>query len=172
MSYDDPQWPAIIKKGEALNIERNVLISLESLKNWTNIKKNHAGNYYMTSMFRAIYSLALTPGGRGIGSQLKTFGPISVFYSVAPNGDVKIKLLSINEEPKRFVKNDPGLYQVAWDDSEKAWFPKERLESAMDLNHQWSGAHSAAIVGKFENATQAGERIIIHITNAYKSAIG
>ncbi|MDG9670484.1 hypothetical protein ONV78_22285 [Hahella sp. CR1] len=171
MSHKDPQWPAIITKQEDPNVQRNVLIKKRNYDNWLRIKRQHPGNFYMTSMFRAIYALALTPGAQTGAMKQEDFGPIRVQYCIEPNGDVKVLWLCIDDSPQAVVDNTPGLYKVDWDVELKSWKSDNAPQSAMKLQHQWSGAHTAAVAGKFEGKDKAGETLFEHIAKAYSVAL-
>ncbi|WP_431689248.1 hypothetical protein [Hahella sp. NBU794] len=170
MSLKDPQWPAIITKEEDPNVQRNVLIKKRNYDNWLRIKRQHPGNFYMTSMYRAIYTLAVTPGAQTGAMKQQDFGAIRMQYSIEPNGDVKVLWLCIDESLQSVVENTPGLYKVDWDAEASDWKTDNKPQAAMKLQHQWSGAHTAAVVGKFANKEEAGQKIFVHIANAYSVA--
>jgi len=77
--------------------------------------------------------------------------------------------LYIDDSPQPVTKQTPGLYQVGWDQVE-GWKTDQKPQAAMELTHQWSGAHTAAVPGKFANKNEAGQIIFVHIAKAYSVA--
>ncbi|PCI47328.1 MAG: hypothetical protein COB43_11695 [Oceanospirillales bacterium] len=162
---------AIITQRDSSNICRPVYMAEKQYEQWKYIKQNHNGNYYLTNLIRALYDLAACPGGRThTGIQHKTFGPFIMRYSLAQEDRIELIAFKVDQSLVKVGTQAPALYRSEWDDEEKNWDTEDYQYQNMDLTHQWKGAHTAAIPGKFEDKEEAGEVIGYHITKAYRAA--
>ena len=153
------------------NISCNVHVPTSQLKNWERIKKNHVGNYYMTTLLRAVLTLAV--GSRPALSQA-TIGDFRFSYTTSQDRkDIYIHLIQITNT-KRPQPQAPGLYKATWEGQEGKWEIKEgtRPSSAMKLSDQWypNGGHMAAIAGKFKDKELASQFMGDHLEKAYYPA--
>lgn len=169
MTLNSAEWEMIIKKGENANINRSVFVRKDKDDSWKKLKAGHEGNYYMTTMLRALYALATLPEGNRRMMQQKVFGPCKMFYEIRDNGDVQVELFVVDEELDAPKHKAAGLYQAKWDIDEKSWtLPQStRSKVAMETSHKWGKAHMAAVAGKFDDADTAAQKLGTHIENAW-----
>ncbi|MAG42752.1 MAG: hypothetical protein CMH95_00385 [Oceanospirillaceae bacterium] len=159
---------AIITERDSSNICRPVYMAEKQYEQWKFIKQNHNGNYYLTNLMRALYDLAACQGGRTHAAiQQKIFGPFIMKYSLAQADRIELITFKVDESLISPKSQSPGLYKSEWDLEEGNWIAQDGLKEKMDLAHQWEGAHTAAIPGKFEDKEEAGKVIGKHITEAY-----
>ncbi|MCO1336227.1 hypothetical protein MO867_18000, partial [Microbulbifer sp. OS29] len=162
----------IIKRGETPNINRNVYVHPGHAETWEQLKREHPGNYYKTNLVRALYSLAITPGGRDNGPKTLKLDGAQFHYQIHKNGDILVYGLEIDSSVSAPVTDQTtGLYRVDRDDLENKWKTDSRRRNTMRHDHRWGNAHYAAVSGKFDNKEEAGELLINHILPAYKAAL-
>ncbi|MCO1336821.1 hypothetical protein MO867_21060, partial [Microbulbifer sp. OS29] len=160
----------IIKRGETPNINRNVYVHPGHAETWEQLKRDHPGNYYKTNLVRALYSLAITPGGRDNGPKTLKLDGALFHYQIHKNGDILVYGLEIDSSISAPVTNQTsGLYRV--DKESRKWKTDSERLNIMDYSHRWGSAHYAAVSGKFEDKEEAGELLINHILPAYKAAL-
>src|SRR5690554_2761077 len=150
------------------NISCNIHVPTKQLKDWERIKNNHAGNYYMTTLLRAVLRLAV--GDKNVLTQA-TIGDFRFSYEVSlDRKDIRVHLIEIvnSNTPQPQAS---GLYQVKWGSNKGHWEIREgsRPMTSMDLTDQWYAAHMAAVPGKFDNKERAANTMGIHLENAYYS---
>ena len=148
-------------------IERNVFVRETAKAQWAAIHAQKEGNYYMNRLDRALEFLAKTPGGRQVGSQVTTIGPITVTFRIDEgSGDIDVWHTVVNDSPEFTAKQTPGLYRV--NAASQSWATERDSDVAMDVTHHWGdNEHNAAIAGKFKSKEDAGKIIPEHIINAY-----
>ncbi|MEC8523096.1 MAG: hypothetical protein VXZ24_02490 [Pseudomonadota bacterium] len=162
---------AIITQRDSSNICRPVYMAEKQYEQWKYIKQNHNGNYYLTNLMRALYDLAACPGGfTHTEEQCKTFGPCIMKYSLAKEDRIELLSFKVDQSLVSAEGQTPGLYRSEWIDEENSWITQGTSKKTMALSHQWKGAHTAAIPGKFDDKGEAGRVIGEHITKAYRAA--
>ena len=146
-------------------IARNVHIPESQKASWESIKNSHVGNYYETTLLRAVLRLAV--GDKTVAPKAK-IGEFSFSYTISPDRkDIFINLISIKSNSHVSAKT-PGIYKPEWDGREWALPSGASPEKSMDLDHAWSNsAHVATIPGKFDNKEDAGSMMGVHIEKAY-----
>ncbi|KZZ06686.1 hypothetical protein A3746_16530 [Oleibacter sp. HI0075] len=169
MALNSDEWEMIVKKGENANINRSVFVRTDKNDSWKKLKAGHEGNYYMTTMLRALYALATLPEGNRRMMQQKIFGPCKMFYEILDNGDVQVDLFVVDEALEAPKHKAAGLYQAEWGVEERSWSLPDggRPEVSMDLTHKWGKAHMAAVAGKFDSCRDAAKKLGTHIENAW-----
>jgi hypothetical protein len=169
MALNPAEWEMIVRKGESANINRNVFVRKDKDESWKKLKADHEGNYYMTTMLRALYALAVLPEGNQRKMQQKVFGPCKMFYEIIDDCDVQVDLFVVDGSLEAHVHKTAGLYQAEWRVEEKSWSlaNSSRSEVSMDLTHKWGKAHMAAVAGKFDSSRDAAKKLGTHIENAW-----
>ncbi|WP_444943146.1 hypothetical protein ACJJIK_14365 [Microbulbifer sp. ZKSA006] len=161
---------AIIRRGETPNINRNVYVTTAGVETWKALKREYPGNYYKTELVRALYSLAITPGGRENGVKTLKIDSAQFHYQILEGGDVLVYGLEIdNSISAPAINQNTGLYRV--DIGTPDWKTHSKPRKTIDHSHHWGGAHYAAVSGKFDNKEEAGRLLINHILPAYKAAL-
>lgn len=150
------------------NISCNIHVPTSQLKDWERIKKNHVGNYYITTLLRAVLRLAV--GDRNVLTQT-IIGDFRFSYTVSPNRkDIYIHLIEITNT-KTPQAQTAGLYKAKWDKDQKWWEIKEntRPSPSMELSDQWyaGGGHMAAVAGKFKYKEDAAIEMGDHLEKAF-----
>src|SRR5690554_415955 len=162
-------YSIIYSAKDGANISCNVHVPTKQLKDWERIKKNHAGNYYMTTLLRAVLRLAV--GDKNVLTQA-TIGDFRFSYEVSlDRKDIRVHLIEIvnSNTPQ---PQSSGLYRAEWVGGNiNSWSIEEgsRPMNSMDLTDQWYAAHMAAVPGKFDNKERAANTMGIHLENAYYS---
>ena len=146
-------------------ITHTVHVPAQQKQQWEKIKKDSVGNYYMTSLVRAVLRLAV--GDKTVNSQA-VIGDFKFTYKVSSDRkNIYINLIELTESKSK-TDQSPGLYQAKWRGGK--WFVPSEQYTTMDLNHKWShGAHMAVVPGKYESKEYAGEMIGTHVEKAYFS---
>ncbi len=171
MKLTNKTWTLLIGKGESSNNSRNIFVLKRHYDKWESLKKDHLGNYYLTSILRAIYSLNALAGGRSALTKKITLQGAEIHYQIDSDGDVLIHGLVIDTNiDSGNLLQATGLYPVKYN-SAKGWNTNQSSTTAMKLNHKWNNSHYAAVSGKFENKEEAGKKLIEHINHAYKAAV-
>ena len=94
------------------NISCNIHVPTSQLKDWERIKKNHVGNYYITTLLRAVLRLAV--GDRNVLTQT-IIGDFRFSYTASPDRkDIFIHLIEITNI-KTPQAQTSGLYKATWD---------------------------------------------------------
>lgn len=170
MKLSNKTWQLLIGKEDGPNNSRNVFVLKQHYPKWQSLKQDHVGNYYLTSILRAIYSLNALAGGRSpLTKPLKLEGA-EIHYQIDADGDILIHGLAIDSNIRPCSHNQAtGLYQVRL--NREAWHTQEETKTAMELPHRWNNAHYAAVGGRFDDKEQAGQKLINHISEAYKAAV-
>ncbi|WP_444942778.1 hypothetical protein ACJJIK_11145 [Microbulbifer sp. ZKSA006] len=159
-----------MEQGENLNINRSVYVFKQHYPIWDLLKREHIGNYYKTSLVRAVYSLAVTPGGRDNSVRALNLDGAQINYQIDGDGDVLIYGLNIDSTISAPETDQAtGLYKVKKDRRE--WKTDRHQQTSMDHSHNWNNAHYAAVSGKFDSKEEAGRLLITHIANAYNGAL-
>jgi hypothetical protein len=169
LTLNSAEWEMIVQKGENTNINRSVFVRKDAGGSWKKLKAGHAGNYYMTTMLRALYALAILPEGNRRMMQQKIFGPCKMFYEILDNGDVQVDLFVVDEALEAPKHKAAVLYQAEWSIEEGSWLLPigASPEVSMDVNHKWGRAHMAVVAGKFDDAEAAARKLGTHIENAW-----
>lgn len=166
----NPKWTAIISPSDGPNIQRTVYMPEDHVNKWQLIKRNHVGNYYLTSMLRALYELAIQPGGRLIGIQKKVSAPFEMYFKLDTLGNIQMTAFKVNEKLVEKSAQSSGLYKAIFDEEFNRWKTDNIQLKRMNLSHQWKGAHTAAVGGKFKTKEDCCRVLGNHIVNAYKTA--
>ena len=174
MQGETKTWKQIISRGNN-NTSRGVYILHTQQKKWQQILRDQHGNYYLTSVARAVYSLGGIAIGRKLRSEKLIFDGAAIHYELDGDGDVLIMGLEVNSAYKpKGGRQNTGLYQVGCSEAQDRrfeWTTAEDPESRMALSHRWNNSHYAAVSGKFESKEDAGSMLINHISNAYKAGV-
>lgn len=151
------------------NLTRNVWVPENQYNEWKRIKDGKDGNYYMTSLFRSVTDMAKTPGARMPTSQKGRYGDFDMSYQISPaSRDIYLNLVALSNYSESMGPQTPGLYRTYWEgDATDGRWKVQEFCTTMELSHQWGGAHSAVIPGKFKNKEDAGVKIATHLENAY-----
>ncbi|WP_043320104.1 hypothetical protein [Microbulbifer sp. HZ11] len=152
------------------NSSRNIYVHPDHYADWEAIKKAHEGDFYLTSIMRAAFSLNARAGGR-TGKPERLVQPgFAIHYLIDEHGDVMLLQLEIDEKYQRSNSQQAsGLYQVHYYDNARriGWETQDTSKTQMQLKHRWKEAHYAAVAGKFDSKEQAGGKLVDHIRNAY-----
>jgi len=170
MTVKNKAWVCIVTKGRHVNASRNIYVLKAHYPEWQALKSGYQGNYYYTTILRALYSLNALAGVRSTNMQSLKLDGAQINYSLDDEGDVLVYGLKIDKNIKpASAQQATGVYKVIF--SENEWAAHESKGFSMELNHQWGCAHYAAVSGKFDNKEDAGRKLIRHINKAYKAAI-
>src|SRR5690554_4471105 len=108
---NENDYSIIYSPTDGANISCNVHVPTKQLKDWERIKKNHAGNYYMTTLLRAVLRLAV--GDKNVLTQA-TIGDFRFSYEVSlDRKDIRVHLIEIvnSNTPQ---PQSSGLYRAEW----------------------------------------------------------
>ena len=157
---------AVIYSPADAGITHTVHVPEQQKQQWEQIKKDSVGNYYMTSLVRAVLRLAV--GDRTVNSQA-VIGDFKFTYKVSlDRKNIYINLIELTQSGPK-TNQSPGLYKAIWNGAK--WATESDINTSMDLNHKWShDAHVAVVPGQFESKEYAGERIGTHVEKAYFSS--
>lgn len=162
----------ILIKGSSKNIERNIFVAKPHFSTWIRIKNKYEGDFYLTSIIRALYSLPSLAGGRNLELKSLKIKGAEIKYYILNNGDVVIQALNIGQSIKPDAgSQSTGLYEVEYTEITRDWQTQDNRLTVMDTDHHWKGSHYAVVSGKFFSKEEAGKTLINHISNAYKAAI-
>ena len=153
MQLDDTKWKLLFDRGSS-NAGRNVYIQERHLPRWEKLKREHVGNYYLTSLLREVRSLNALSGGYAQRPAVLTMNGGQIQYIVNQKGDVHILLLNINESIRK-PRGDQtsGLYQVNYNRQQKRWRTHTETQPKMELSHRWNNIHYATVSGKIGRAS-------------------
>jgi len=169
MSVTKAGYAQIFSSHEA-GVAHNVHIPESQKAAWESIKNSHVGNYYETTLLRAVLRLAV---GDKTVTPKASIGEFSFSYTTSPDRkDIFINLISIKSDVHISART-PGIYKPEWDS--RKWTVREGAspKKSMELQHHWGdSSHVAAIPGKFENKERAATVIGKHIENAYLDTHG
>ena len=163
MSLTKAGYAQIFSSSEA-GVAHNVHIPESQKASWEAIKSSHVGNYYETSLLRAVLRLAV--GDKTVAPQAN-IGEFNFSYTTSSDRkDIYIHLISA--ATTTLTSKTPGIYKAEWD-QDKWIIPQGSTPvPSMNLNHSWSDkAHMAAVSGKFKNKEDAGSMMGVHIEKAY-----
>ena len=174
MQGENKTWKKI--SDDTVRNSRKVYVLHTQYEKWETIKREHSGNYYMTSVMRAIYALGSVAVGRRFQTEKMIFDGAAIHYALDEKGDVRIFVLEVNGDYKpESGQQLTGLYQVSYSSRlgvvEPSWNTLEDTKTKMALSHRWNNAHYAAVSGKFDSKEAAGRMLIEHISQAYKAAV-
>ena len=127
------------------SLTRNVWVPESQYNEWKRIKDGKDGNYYMTSLFRSVVTLAQTPGGRKAVSQGGRYGDFDLSYKISSaSRDIYLNLVALSNNTEFKGKQSPGLYRTVWrrDHTKGDWAVEEENYTSMDLTHCWGGART------------------------------
>lgn len=148
---------------------RSIYVLKHHYPQWQKVQQNREASYYLCTLFRAIVELQ-SKASRSMGEKTLKFEAGELSYLVFPNGDIGLYDLNIHARVQfRSGEQATALYQVKSDGD--IWKTDSDQQGAMDLNHQWNGAHYAAVAGKFEDKEAAGKKLIEHIEGAFKGGV-
>jgi hypothetical protein len=169
MSVNKTGYAQIFSSHEA-GVAHNVHIPESQKASWESIKNSHVGNYYETTLLRAVLRLAV--GDKTVAPKA-SIGDFSFSYTTSTDRkDIFINLISVKSDAHISAKT-PGIYEPEWDGRKWALPSGASPEKSMDLDHAWSNsAHVAAIPGKFENKERAATVMGTHIEKAYLDTHG
>ncbi|WP_369985163.1 hypothetical protein [Thalassolituus sp.] len=165
MSATKVGYAQIFSSHEA-GVAHNVHIPESQKAAWESIKNSHVGNYYETSLLRAVLRLAV--GDKTVAPQAN-IGEFNFSYTTSPDRkDIFINVISIKSDVHISAKT-PGIYKPEWDGREWTLPDGAGPVKSMDLDHAWSNnAHVATIPGKFDNKEDASSMMGVHIEKAYQ----
>mgnify|MGYP000043441585 CR=1 FL=1 len=170
MTVKNNAWECISAKGQHINASRNIYVLKAHYPEWQTLKGDYQGNYYYTTILRALYSLNALAGVRSSSTQSLKLDGAQINYALDDAGDVRVYGLNIDKDIKPFsAQQETGVYEVLYE--RNAWVTQEDSKLSMELNHQWGSAHYAAVSGKFDSKEDAGRKLIRHVNKAYKAAI-
>ena len=134
------------------------------------LQRDHSSNYYLTDLYRAVFSLTSAPAGKdsSANQHLKINGA-KLTYSFF-NGDVLLSRLDIDEAFAAETISSTGLYRSEYFGG-NYWKVESKAKKSMELTHRWSDCHYAAVSGRFEDKESAGDKLIDHIGRAYVDEI-
>lgn len=163
------EWEEVVKRDTFPNVNRSIFVRKDPGNSWRKLQEGHEGNYYMTTMLRALYDLAAAPGGNRRRMQQKVFGPCKMFYEFRDSGDIQVDLFVVEETLADDANNQSGLYRAEWLSEKSLWgIPKSaHAGDQMELGAKWGYAHMAAVPGKFDSARAAAEKMGLHVENAW-----
>ncbi|TNC83305.1 MAG: hypothetical protein CSH37_14945, partial [Thalassolituus sp.] len=165
MSATKAGYAQIFSSHEA-GVAHNVHIPESQKAAWESITNSHVGNYYETTLLRAVLRLAV--GDKTVAPQA-SIGEFNFSYTTSPDRkDIFINLISFKSDTHVSART-PGIYKPRW--GANGWEVPEGSSpsSSMDLSHAWSNnAHVATIPGKFDNKEDAGSMMGVHIEKAYQ----
>ena len=170
MTVKNKAWECIVSKGSSINSSRNIYVLKAHYSDWQALKNGNQGNYYYTSIIRALYSLNALACSRRTNTQSLKLDGAQINYSLDATGDVRVYGLEIDKNIKPIsAQQETGVYEVLFE--RDLWVTQEDSKLSMALNHKWNNAHFAAVSGKFDNKEDAGRKLINHINKAYKAAV-
>ena len=164
MSIQKAGYAQIFSSHET-GISHNVYIPESQKASWDVIKGSHVGNYYETTLLRAVLRLAV--GDKTVASQA-SIGDFNFSYTAsADRKNIFIHLISTQSNDS-VSRKTPGIYATEWDKDKWVIPEGSAPATSMDLKHSWTdNAHVSAISGKFENKERAARMMGTHIEKAY-----
>lgn len=171
MKLNHKTWRLIIAKDGTSNSSRNIFVVARHIDKWESLLRTHEGNYYLTSILRAIYSLNALACGRSKSMPPLTMHGASIHYELDINGDVLIHGLEIDHSIRPDNGHQTtGVYKVKYSRENLDWKTDNAKVIHFDLSEKWNNHHHAVVSGKFRSKETAGEKLIDHIKNAYRLA--
>ena len=173
MKIDPEKHIPILEAGKDYNEGRTVYVYKRDIENWKELKRNYTSDYYLTSIYRAVYSL-----NAGCGStqprinmhnlkSIEVDGEIVIEFWVLSCGDVLINKLDLKKNPLSKGPQATGLYNATYFERQKEWRAVEKV-TTMELNHRWGESfHYAAVSGKFTDKEEAASKLSSHIFRAF-----
>lgn len=169
MKLDNNRYQLLLEKGSSFNTSRNIFVVREHYEKWEDLRKNHEGNYYLTSILRGVYSLNALAGGRKKNPPPLKINGAAIHYRISDEGDIILYGFELDEVDGIAPGNQStGVYKVKFNNRISAWETSKSAETNMDLNHKWHDSHYAAVSGRFDDKEAAGKYLIEHISNAYQ----
>lgn len=153
-------------------VGRTVFVRKQHSDLWNRIRQDRLTNFYLCSLFRSASSLSSKASGFSSGTKTLTFDGAQIHYFTNSDGNVYIHGIEIDSSLKSPQSNQKtGLYQVSNRQDKQKWVTDRNKQQSMDFNEQWNKAHYAAVSGKFDSKEDAGEKLIEHISGAYKEGV-
>ena len=165
-------WTNILEKAHTGPKQgRNVYVINSHYPLYEKLVREHRGNYYLTTIYRAIFSLnadassGQAMNGAGTLRYMEKEDFALEYYM--DDGDVLINRLHYDETFGNGIGDQStGLYNTKLNHRGQ-WTPEENNRLSMDFSQKWNGSHYAAVSGKFKNKDDAGKRLIDHIKKGY-----
>ena len=174
MRIDPQKHIPILQAGEDYAYGRTVYVYKRDIEDWKELKRTYASNYYLTSIFRAVYSLNAGCGStqpRTNMHNLKSIeidGQVVIKFWVLRCGNVLINKLDFKKKALPTSSQATGLYKSVYSEDDKEWRVEKPITS-MNCEHQWGDSfHYAAVSGKFPDKESAAEILPDHIFAAFK----
>lgn len=166
---DGTAWQTLIHKHHGQG--RNIRVLKQHYPKWKQLERDHIGNFYLCTIYRAVYSLNAEASGQAGKVQELKFDGGKLNYQMDAQGDINLFgfMIDASYKPTNSTPQATGVYQVVKDS--KGWQTKAEKQIAMDLNHQWNGAHYAAVAGKYDSKEDAGEMLIDHLKGSFKEGV-
>lgn len=167
---DSKVWEPLIPNQQ---VGRTVFVRKQHSDMWNRIRQDRLTNFYLCTLFRSASSLSSKASGYSSGNKTLTFDGAQIHYFTNSDGNVYIHGIEINSSLKSpNINQVTGLYRVhKSNDVDKTWKTKDKKQDSMKLNETWNKAHYAAVSGKFDSKEAAGEKLIEHISGAYKEGV-
>lgn len=165
---DSKVWEPLIPNQQ---VGRTVFVRKQHSALWNRIRQDRLTNFYLCSLFRSASSLSSKASGYSSGTKTLTFDGAQIHYVTNSDGNVYIHGIEIDSSLKSTNTNQvTGLYKVI-NNGNGLWEVRDEKKQSMQLNEQWNKAHYAAVSGKFDSKEDAGEKLIEHISGAYKEGV-
>ncbi|KEQ16745.1 hypothetical protein [Endozoicomonas numazuensis] len=150
---------------------RLILIKDEHRSNWEEIQRNHAGNFYYTSVLRAIYNLQAV--AKGSGEDKHKAGRINTMdlngaklrFRIWENNSVLIESLDIQEQAT--THSQSGFYAIRYNTQNENWTPVQKEAKQPEFNNKILHEPYIAICGKYDDLAQASNKMVEHIQGAF-----
>lgn len=166
---DRTEWEPLIANQQ---VGRKVFVNKQHSDMWSRIRQDRLTNFYLCSLFRSASSLSSKASGYSSGNKTLTFDGAQIHYFTNSDGNVYIHGIEIDSSLKSPETNQrTGLYKVSKRSDKQKWVTGREKKQSMNLNEQWNQAHYAAVSGKFDSKEAAGEKLIEHISGAYKEGV-
>ena len=162
-------WRKLLDVG---NSGRDVYIASPYYSTFKELEKLQKTNYHLTELYRAIYLLnadALRGKGLSRAGDIRKYSinaETAIEYYI-DSGDVLISKLYYDENIGVAGDQTTGLYETRFDSARDLWLTHEAQTGSMKTNHKWNKAHYAAVAGKFDTKSEAGNLLADHILQSY-----
>ena len=172
MNIDPQKHIPILQAGKDYKHGRTVYVYKHEFDKWEELKKTYTTNYYLTSIYRAVYSL-----NAGCGStqprinmqnlkEVEIDGQVVIKFWVLSCGDVLIYKLEPQKKALPNGSQATGLYKARYYERLGTWRVME-AKTSMELDHRWGDPfHYAVVSGKFSDKEEAARKLVDHIFNA------
>ncbi|WP_062266621.1 hypothetical protein [Endozoicomonas arenosclerae] len=150
---------------------RKIFVKNEHYSEWEKIQQKHVGNFYFTSLLRAIYNLQAV--AKGSGQDVRGNGRLysmdlkgaKLSYRIKGTNSVLIEYIDI--EPTPSPSPTSGLHTVRYDLNREEWVPIPRENNAPDFTKKIHHESYMVVSGKYDDLADASSMIVEHIQGAY-----